>query len=119
MAPFDAMEEAVQAGWDALNLQSGPMSYLAVTGGLARHFLAAHPGSPLGQAMGERMGGLGLCFFSGRSGAVQRRVEDTTAALLNAGAIDALAVEGEGPKAARQWRPTWMAEDSQPVLALR
>ena len=120
VAPFDAMEEAVQAGWDALNLQSGPMSYLAVTGGLARHFLAAHPGSPLGQAMGERMGGLGLCFFSGRSGAVQRRVEDTTAALLNAGAIDALAVEGEGPKAARQWAADlgWQ-EDSQPVLALR
>ena len=120
VAPFDTMEEAVQAGWDALNLSSGPMSYLAVTGGLARHFVAAHPGSALGQALGERMGGLGLSFFAGRSEAVQRRVEDTSAALLNAGAIDALAVEGEGPQAARQWAADlgWQ-EDSQPVLAFK
>ena len=120
VAPFDSMEEAVQAGWDALNLPSGPMSYLAVTGGLARHFLAAYPGSPLGQAMSERMGGLGLGFFAGRSGAVQRRVEDTSAALLNAGAIDAVAFEGNTPQAARQWAADlgWQ-EDSQPVLAIR
>jgi glycolate oxidase FAD binding subunit len=120
VALFDTMEEAIQAGWEALNLPSGPMSYLAVTGGLARHFLSTHPGSPLGQAMGERMGGLGLCFFSGRAGAVKRRVEDTSAALLNAGAIDALTVEGEGPRAARQWAVDlgWQ-EATQPVLALR
>ena len=120
VAPFDTMEEAVQAGWDALNLPSGPMSYLAVSGGLARHFLAGHPGSPLGQAMGERMEGLGLGFFAGRSGAVQRRVEDTTAALLNAGAIDTVAFYGDTPQAARQWASDlgWQ-EDSQPVLAFR
>ena len=119
-APFDTMEEAVQAGWEALNLSSGPMSYLAVTGGLARRFLAAHPASSLGQAMGERMGGLGLGFFSGRAGAVQRRVEDTSATLLNAGAIDAVGMEGEAPHAARQWAADlgWQ-ETTQPVLAFR
>ncbi len=120
VAPFDSMEEAVLAGREALNLPAGPSSYLAVTGGLARHFLAAHPGSPLSQALSERLGGLGLCFFSGRAGAVQRRVEDTSAALLNAGAVDAVAVDGDGPLAARQWATDlgWQ-EDSQPVLAIR
>ena len=118
VAPFDTMEEAVAAGRAALGLPSGPQSYLAVTGGLARHFLASHPGSPLGQALSERLGGLGLCFFSGRTAAVQRRVEDTTAALLNAGAMDAVAIDG--PMAARQWATDlgWQ-EDSLPALALR
>ena len=118
VAPFDTMEEAVVAGRVALNLPAGPSSYLAFTGGLARHFLASHPGSPLGQAPSERLGGLALCFFSGRSGAVQRRVEDTTAALLNAGAIDAVAIDG--PLAARQWATDlgWQ-ENSRPSLALR
>ena len=118
VAPFDSMEEAVAAGREALNLPAGPMSYLAVTGGLARHFLASHPGSPLGQALSERLGGLALCFFSGRSAAVRRRVEDTTAALLNAGAMDALAIDV--PLAARQWATDlgWQ-EDTRPALAIR
>ena len=120
VAPFDSMEEAVQGGWDALNLSSGPSSYLALTSGLARLFLAAHPGSALSQTMGERMGGLGLSFFSGRAATVQRRVEDTSAALLNKGAIDALAVGGEGPQVARQWvLDLGWEETTQPSLAVR
>ena len=117
-APFDTMEEAVAAGREALSLPAGPLSYLAVTGGLARHFLASHPGSPLGQALSERLGGLALCFFSGRTASVERRVEDTTAALLNAGAMDAVAIDG--PLATRQWATDlgWQ-EDSRPALALR
>ena len=120
VAPFDTIEEAVTAGWDALNLPSGPMSYLALTGGLARMFLAANPSSPLRQAMGERMGGLGLCFFGGRAGAVQRRVEDTSATLLNTGAIDALATEGGAVRAARQWATDigWQ-EATRPPLTIR
>ena len=120
VAPFDSMEEAVVAGREALALAAGPMSYLAVTGRLARHFLATHPGSPLSQALSERLGGLGLCFFSGRAGAVQRRVEDTSAALLNEGAVDAVAFDGDGPLAARQWATDlgWQ-EDSLPALAIR
>ena len=120
VAPFDTMKEAVQAGWDALNLPSGPSSFLALTGGMSRLFLAAHPGSALSQAMGERMGGLGLSFFSGRAAAVQRRVEDTTAVLLNAGAIDAVAVGGEGPQSARQWiLDLGWEENTHPLLAFR
>ena len=125
VAPFDSMEEAVAAGRAALSLAAGPMSYLAVTGGLARHFLATHPASPLNQASpelveGERLGGLGICFFSGRAGAVRRRVEDTSAALLNAGAVDAVAFDGGGTLAARQWATDlgWQ-EDSLPALAIR
>ena len=87
LAPFDSMEEAVQGGWQVLNLTSGPQSYLAVSDGLARHFLAASPGHAMGQAMGERMGGLGICFFHGRANAVRRRAEDTSASLLNSGAM--------------------------------
>ena len=120
VAPFDSMEEAVAAGRQALDLSAGPLSYLAVTGGLARHFLATHPGSPLGQALGERLGGLALCFFAGRAAAVQRRMEDTSAALLNAGAVDAVAIDGVSPSSARQWATDlgWQ-EDSLPALAMR
>ena len=120
VAPFDSMKEAVQAGWDALNLTSGPISYLALTRGMARLFIAAHPEFALNQAMGERMGGLGLSFFSGRTSAVQRRVEDTSAILLNAGAIDAVAVGNDGPRGARQWMlDLGWEESTSPSLAVR
>ena len=46
VAPFDTMEEAVTAGREVLNLPAGPQTCLAFTGGVARHFLASHPGSP-------------------------------------------------------------------------
>ena len=120
VAPFDTMEEALQAGWDALNLASGPMCYLALTSGLARLLLAAHPGFALSQAMGERLGGLGLCFFSGRAAAVQRRVEDTSAAMLNGGASDSVPVESEATQSVKQWLADlgWN-ESTQPVLACR
>lgn len=120
VAPFDSMEEAVAAGREALGLSAGPMCYLAVTGGLARHFLSTNPGSPLGQALGERLGGLGLCFFTGRAAAVQRRMEDTSATLLNAGAVDAVAIDGVSPSLARQWATDlgWQ-EDTLPALAMR
>ena len=120
VAPFDSMEEAVVAGREVLSLPAGPMSYQAITGGLARHFLSTHPGSPLGQTLGERLGGLGLCFFSGRAGAIQRRMEDTSAALLNSGAVDAVAMDGDGPAAARQWaNDLGWPEDSLPALSIR
>ena len=120
LSPFDSMDDAVRAGWDALNLPSGPMSYLALTSGLARLFLAAHPEASMAQAMGERMGGLGLSFLSGRTAAVQRRVEDTSAALLNAGAIDAVAVGGDIPRSARQWiLDLGWEEGTHPALVVR
>ncbi len=117
-APFDTMREAVEAGREALGLPAGPQSYLAVTGGLARHFLASCSNSPLRQAQSERVGGLGLCFFFGRTSAVQRRMADTTAALLKAGAMDT--VDLGNSQAARQWANDlgWQ-EDSLPALALR
>ena len=120
LAPFDSMQEAVQGGWEVLSLTSGPHSYLAVTDGLARHFVASTPGHALSQAMGERMGGLGICFFHGRAGAVRRRAEDTSAALLNAGAIAIVSIEGEEPRSARQWAADlgWQ-ESFQPTLSLR
>ena len=43
VAPFDSMEDVVQAGWEVLNLAAGPNSYMALTRGTARLFLAAHP----------------------------------------------------------------------------
>ena len=120
LSPFDSMDDAVRAGWDALNLPSGPMSYLALTSGLARLFLAAHPEASMAQAMGERMGGLGLSFLSGRTAAVRRRVEDTSAALLNAGAIDAVAAGGDIPQSARQWiLDLGWEEGTRPALVVR
>ena len=120
LSPFESMDDAMRAGWGALNLPAGPASYLALTSGLARLFLAAHPGTAVGQAMGERMGGLGLSFLSGRAAAVQRRVEDTSAALLNAGAIDAVAVGGDSLRSARQWiLDLGWEENTHPALAVR
>ena len=120
LSPFDNMDDAVRAGWEALNIPAGPASYLALSSGLARLFLAAHPETAMSQAMCERMGGLGLSFMSGRAAAVQRRVEDTSAALLNAGAIDAVAVGGESPRSARQWiLDLGWDESTHPALAVR
>ena len=124
-APFASMEDAVSAGRELLASPAGPMSYVAVTRGLARHLLSSleatgSEGAPLGQELRERMAGLGLCFFSGRAGAVRRRVEETSAALLRAGAGGTVSTSGDGAAAARQWATDlgWR-EDFSPTLALK
>ena len=108
VASFGSMADAVAAGRALLNLPAGPMSYLAVTGGLARHLLAVAsldaPGAAsLTQAMGEAMAGLGLCFFAGRPIAVRRRVDETSAELKAAGAISVTHAPAGPAVAARQW----------------
>ena len=124
-APFGSMAEATSAGREALASPAGPMSYMAVTKGLARHLLSSAEvtggnGVPLSQELRENMGGLGLCFFSGRAGAVRRRVEETSAGLLRAGANDAARIDGDGAAATRNWAADlgWR-EESTPTLALK
>ena len=125
-APFGSMEDAISAGRELLSSPAGPMSYVAVTQGLARHLLspALRPAQDerpaFSQELGERMGGLGLCFFSGRAGAVRRRVEETSAALVRAGADDTARIDGNGAAATRQWAADlgWR-EDLTPALVLK
>ncbi len=119
-APFPSMEEAAAAGRAALSSPAGPMSYIAVTQGLARHLLSSQQGVSLSQDLGERMGGLGLCFFSGRAGAVNRRVEETSATLLGEGANDVSRAGSEGSQAVRRWATDlgW-SDDFAPTLALK
>ena len=125
-APFRSMEDAISAGRDLLANPAGPMSYVAVTKGLARRLLSsalrqAQDKRPaLSQELREGMDGLGLCFFSGRAGAVQRRTEETSAALLRAGADSTARIGSDGAAAARQWAADlgWR-EDFSPVLALK
>ena len=51
---------------------------------------------------------------------MQRRLEDTTAALLSAGAMDAVAVGNNGPRDARQWLlDLGWEESTSPTLAVR
>ena len=124
-APFASMEEAVSAGRELLAGPSGPVSYVAVTQGLARCLLSnpavtGRGEEPLIQAPQEGIGGLGLCFFSGRAGAVHRRVEETSAVLLRAGSEDAVRTGGGGAAAIRQWAADlgWQ-DDSPPTLSLK
>ena len=124
-APFGSMADAVSVGRELLASPAGPMSYVAVTNGLARHLLSSSAvtgigGIPLSQQLREQMEGLGLCFFSGRAGAVRRRVEETSAALVRAGADEAARIDGDGAAATRHWAADlgWR-EDSTPTLALK
>ncbi len=124
-APFGSMEDAVSAGRELLDIPAGPMSYGAVTGGLARRLFSSPAlmesgEAPLGQEPRERMNGLGLCFFSGRAGAIRRRVAETSAALLQAGADGAAQVGREGEAAVRHWVAGLCWEDDiLPALALK
>ncbi len=118
--PFPTMEDATTAGRAALGSPAGPMSYLAVTQGLARHLLSSQQRLSLSQDLGERMGGLGLCFFSGRAGAVARRVEETGAMMMEAGANGVARAESDGALAARRWATDlgW-SNDFVPTLAVK
>ena len=122
-APFDTMEEAVAAGRKALDLPSGPMSFLALAGGLPlsfleSHALASHDLEAAGQGLRGAQEALGICFFSSRPVAMGRRVEDTRETLMKAGATGAAGVEN--PEDARQWLAHlgW-SESSGPALSLR
>ena len=124
-SPFGSMEDAISAGRELLASPAGPMSYVAVTKGLARHLLSSPAetggnGVPLSRELRERVEVLGLCFFSGRAGAVRRRVDETSAALLRAGADSAARINGGGAAASRQWATDlgWR-EDFSPTLALK
>ena len=119
-APFPSVEDATAAGRAVLSSPAGPMSYLAVTQGLARHLLSSQQGVALTQELGERMGGLGLCFFSGRDAAVRRRVEETSAILLDAGANGVSRAPREAAQAARRWATDlgW-SDDFVPTLGLK
>ena len=131
-APFASMTDAVAAGRELLNHPAGPVSYLAASSGLARHLLShilqpaqdqRLPGGEwpsLTQALQESMGGLGLCFFSGRAAAVRRRVDETSAALLRSGADDAAPTGADAAAAARQWAADlgWQ-DDFAPTLSLK
>ncbi len=119
-APFPSLEDAAAAGRSALSNPAGPMSYLAVTQGLARHLLSNQQGVSLSQELGERMGGLGLCFFSGRARAVGRRVEETSVMLLGEGANGVSRAESDGAQAARKWATDlgW-SDDFTPTLAIK
>ena len=118
--PFPTMEEATAAGRAALGSPAGPMSYLTVTRGLARHLLSGQRGVTLSQDLGEGAGGLGLCFFYGRDGAVRRRVEETAAILMGEGANGVSRAASEGAREARRWATDlgWR-EDFAPTLALK
>ena len=119
-APFPSMEDAVSAGRELLSSPAGPMSYVAVTQGLARRLLFSRQGVSLSQDLGERMGALGLSFFSGRAAAVRRRVEETSAELLGAGARGVSRATGDGAAATRRWVTDlgWQ-EDFAPTLVLK
>ena len=124
-APFASMEDAVTAGRELLASPAGPVSYVAVTQGLARHLLSSPAvtgsgGVPLSQALRESTGGLGLSFFSGRAAAVRRRVEETSAELLGAGARGVSRATGDGAAATRRWvTDLGWREDFAPTLALK
>ena len=119
-APFPTMEDATAAGRMVLSSPAGPMSYLAVSQGLARHLLSSQQGIALSQDLGERLGGLGLCFFSGRDAAVRRRVGETSAVLLDEGANGVSRASRDGAQAVRRWATDlgW-SEDFVPSLALK
>ena len=118
--PFPTMEDATAAGRAALSSPAGPMTYLAVTHGLARHLLSSQTGVTLSQDLGEGVGGLGLCFFYGREGAVRRRVEETSAILMDEGANGVSLASSEGAQQARRWATDlgWR-DDFVPTLSLR
>lgn len=125
IAPFPSMENAVSAGQTLLANPAGPASYAALTQGLALRLLSSPDvtgiaGMPPGQDLRESMNGVGLCFFSGRAGAVRRRVAETSSALLRAGADGAVRVGGDGAAATRYWAADlgWR-EDFSPILALK
>ena len=119
-ASFPSVQDAVSAGWELLSSPAGPVSYLAVTGGLARHLLSTQQAEPLSLEPGEDVGGLGLCFFSGRNAAVRRREAETSAGLLAAGANGVSRADTGVALAARRWATDlgWRG-DFVPTLALK
>ncbi len=119
-ASFPTMQEAISAGRELLSSPAGPMSYLSVTRALARHLLSTQQAALLSRDLGERIGGLGLCFFSGRDAAVRRRLEETSAGLLAAGANEVSRADADAALAARRWATDlgWR-DDFVPTLALK
>ena len=105
---FPGLEAAIKAGTNLLNAPAAPMAYVAASA------LRRHPVYRSGDAA------TGVAFFSGRANSTKRRVDESTAALKQAGATMVLAVDGSQANELRQWL-TNLAWDSEsaPALAVR
>ena len=123
---FPSLEAAINAGTGLLDLPAAPMAYVATgpQGGRPIYRLG-HESSELAYFAGRFQPGTdaiaaGIAFYSGRAQAAKRRIDDSTAFLKQAGAVDVSLLDSGQADAVRQWL-TDMAWDSEspPTLAMK
>ena len=123
---FPSLDAAINAGTGLLDLPAAPMAYVATGPQRERPiYRLGHESSELAyfadrfQPHTDAIAS-GIAFYSGRTQAIKRRIDDSTAFLKQAGAVDVSLLDSGQADAVRQWL-TDMAWDSEspPTLAMK
>jgi glycolate oxidase FAD binding subunit len=123
---FPSLDAAIKAGTGLLDLPAAPMAYVATCPQRGRPiYRLGHESSELAYFASRFQPGTdaiaaGFAFYSGRAQAAKRRIDDSTAFLKQAGAVDVSLMDSGQADAVRQWL-TDMAWDpeSPPTLAMK
>ena len=123
---FPSLDAAINAGTGLLDLPAAPMAYVATGPQRERPiYRLGHESPELAYSAGRFQPGTdaiaaGIAFYSGRAQAAKRRIDDSTAFLKQAGAVDVSLMDSGQADAVRQWL-TDMAWDpeSPPTLAMK
>ena len=123
---FPSLDAAIKAGTGLLDLSAAPMAYVATGPQRERPvYRLDHESPELAYFSGRFQPGAGaiaagIAFYSGRAQAAKRRIDDSTAFLKRAGAVDVSLLDSGQADAVRQWL-TDMASDSEspPTLAVK
>ena len=123
---FPSLDAAIKAGTGLLDLPAAPMAYVATCSQRDRPiYRLGHESSVAAYFAGRFQPGkdaiaAGIAFYSGRAQAAKRRIDDSTAFLKQAGAVDVSLMDSGQADAVRQWL-TDMAWDpeSPPTLAMK
>ncbi len=123
---FPSLAAAINAGTGLLDLPAAPMAYVATGPQRERPICRlGDESAELAYFAGRFQPGAdaiaaGIAFYSGRVQAARRRIDDSTAFLKQAGAVDVSLLDSGQADAVRQWL-TDMAWDSEspPTLAMK
>ncbi len=118
VAGFQTLEEGIKAGGGLLRQVAAPRGVQVVDGQVAR-MVNSGLGAPILDRLGAN-GAVALAFFSGRRRAVQRRMEEGTRLLRDAGAYEIAGLdEAEGQALLQQLTDLGWSVDTRPYLGIK
>ena len=119
LASFPTLSDSLAAGRKLIHSSASPMGCHSVTSGVSRRLQDSTQAASQDLGLGDEDTALLFAFFSGRSQATRRRLEEAAAILLAEGADAVQRIEGPAAKGLLRWitdAPPLLSDDSALVM---